>query len=347
MIKIDHFELGKGKTFLVAELSANHNQNFSLAVETIKAIKKSGADAVKLQTFTPDSLTINCKKKYFQIGGGTLWDGKTLYDLYKEAQMPLEWNEKLFKVAKEEGLICFSSPLDFDAVDLLESLNTPAYKIPSFEISDLELIKYAASKQKPIILSTGIAEKEDIELAIDACKSMGNYQIVLLKCTSSYPAPIEIANLKTILDYKTEFGVEVGFSDHTKGIVAPIVATTFGAALIEKHFILDKKNGGLDAEFSLTPDEFLEMANAVRDAEKLIGEVTYQLPEKIKQNRIFARSIFVVDDIKASDIITRENIRVIRPGYGMHPKYFLDILGKKALIDIEKGTPLSEDMIGL
>ncbi|MBN2669470.1 MAG: pseudaminic acid synthase [Bacteroidales bacterium] len=345
MITIDNFKIGSGKTFLVAELSANHNQDFQLAVDTIKAIKKSGADAVKLQTFTADSLTINCNKKHFQIGGGTLWDGKTLYDLYKEAQMPLEWNQKLFNVAKEEGLICFSSPLDFETVDLLESINTPAYKIPSFEITDLELIKHAASKQKPIILSTGIAEKDDIHLAIDACRKVGNNQIVLLKCTSSYPAPLEIANLKTISDYKNEFGVEVGFSDHTKGIVAPIVATTFGATMIEKHFILDKKNGGLDADFSLEPHEFLEMSKAVRDAEKLIGTINYNLPEKVKQNKVFARSIFVTNDIKSGETFSNKNIRVIRPGYGMHPKYLNAILGKKAKFDIERGTPLSNEMI--
>jgi len=336
---------GDNPCFIIAELSANHNGNLNVAIDTIRAAKKTGADAIKLQTYTPDTLTIDCDNEHFKIEGGTLWDGKTLYELYGEAYTPWEWHKQLFEVAEEEGLICFSSPFDFTAVDFLEGLNVPAYKIASFEIQDIPLIEYAASKGKPIIMSTGIAEEADIQLAVDACRRVGNDDIILLKCTSSYPAPLELANLNTIPDLKERFGVEVGFSDHTYGSLAPTVAATLGATVIEKHFILDKSIGGPDADFSLDVEEFKELVDKVRDTEKLLGKVSYEISEKVKNNRKFARSLFVVQDVKEGDIITEENVRSIRPGNGMHPKYYNEILGKKFNNDLKKGTPLKLDLI--
>ena len=334
---------GENPCFIIAELSANHNGNLDVAIATIRAAKRTGADAIKLQTYTPDTLTINCDNEHFRIEGGTLWDGKTLYELYAEAYTPWEWHEQLFKVAEEEGLICFSSPFDFTAVDFLEKLNVPAYKIASFEIQDIPLIAYTASKGKPIIMSTGIAEEEDIKLAVETCRKEGNNDIILLKCTSSYPAPLELANLNTIPDLKSRFNVEVGFSDHTYGSLAPTIATTLGAKVIEKHFILDKSIGGPDADFSLDVAEFTEMVTRIRDTEKLLGTVSYDLAEKVKKNRKFARSLFIVEDVKKGDKLTSENVRSIRPGYGLHPKFLNQILGSTFSKEIKKGTPLSQE----
>jgi len=345
MITIDNFEISdSGKTFIIAELSANHNQNKQIAIDTIIAAKKAGADAIKFQTYTPDTLTIDCDNEYFKIGHGTLWDGKTLYSLYQEAFTPWEWHQELFEVAKANDLVCFSSPFDKTAVDFLENLNVPAYKIASFEIQDIPLIKYAASKGKPIIISTGIATLEDIELAVATCKSVGNNDIILLKCTSSYPAPLDLANLKTMVDLKTRFNVKVGLSDHTMGNIAPIVATALGGKVIEKHFILDKSIGGPDAEFSLNPVEFAQMVQEVRMAESALGITTYELSEKVEKNRKFARSLFVVKDVKIGEKFTPENVRSIRPGYGLHPKYYEEVIGKIAKENIEKGNPLSFKM---
>lgn len=340
-MKIDNKEIGENHPcFIIAELSANHNGNLDVAIETIRAAKKAGADAIKLQTYTPNTLTINCDNDYFKIDGGTLWDGKTLFELYGEAYTPWEWHKRLFEVAKEVGLICFSSPFDKTAVDFLEELNVPAYKIASFEIQDIPLIEYTASKGKPIIMSTGIAKEEDIQLAVDTCRKVGNDDIILLKCTSSYPAPLELANLNTIPDLKNRFGVEVGFSDHTYGSLAPTVAITLGAKVLEKHFILDKEVGGPDADFSLDVAEFTEMVSKVRDTEKLLGIISYEISEKVKKNKKFARSLFVVEDVKEGDVLSEKNIRSIRPGYGLHPKYYNEILGSVFTKDIEKGTPL-------
>lgn len=336
---------GDNPCFIIAELSANHNGDLNIAIETIRAAKKTGADAIKLQTYTPDTLTIDCDNKHFKIDNGTLWDGKTLYELYAEAFTPWEWHKKLFEVAEEEELICFSSPFDFTAVDFLEELNVPAYKIASFEIQDIPLIEYAASKGKPIIMSTGIADEADIQLAVNACRRVGNNDIILLKCTSSYPAPLELANLKTIPDLKERFSVEVGFSDHTYGYLAPIVATTLGATVIEKHFILDKSIGGPDADFSLDVKSFTELVDKVRDTEKLLGKISYEISEKVQNNRKFAKSLFVCENIKKGDLITENNVRAIRPGYGLHPKHYYYILGKKAKQDIKRGTPLSFNLI--
>ncbi|MHA7829961.1 MAG: pseudaminic acid synthase [Flagellimonas sp.] len=345
-MKIDKFEINEtSPCFIIAELSANHNGDIEIAKKTIIAAKEAGANAIKLQTYTPDTLTIDCDNEYFQIHEGTLWDGKTLYELYGEAYTPWEWHEELFKLAKSEGMICFSSPFDKSAVDFLEELNVPAYKIASFEIQDIPLIEYAASKNKPMIMSTGIANLEDIQLAIDACHKMGNREIILLKCTSSYPAPLELANLKTIPDLKERFNVKVGFSDHTYGSLAPTVAVTLGARVIEKHFILDKSIGGPDADFSLDVNEFKDMVDKVRDTERLLGTVSYEISEKVKKNRKFARSLFLVSDVKAGERITENNVKSIRPGYGMHPKYLNKILGKTFSQDIERGTPLDFTMV--
>jgi pseudaminic acid synthase len=332
----------KDKVFIIAELSANHGQKLAIAIETVKAAKRAGADAIKLQTYTADTMTIDCNNKYFKdVLNGSIWEGYKLYDLYKEAYTPWKWHEELFRVAREEGLLCFSTPFDKTAVDFLEQFNPPAYKIASFEIQDIPLIEYAASKGRPMIISTGIAELEDIEVAVKTCKGVGNHNIILLKCTSSYPAPIEEANLVTIPDLKKRFGVEVGLSDHTLGIVAPVVAVTLGARVIEKHFILDKSIGGPDASFSLDEKEFTEMVNAVRQAEQAVGKVSYELTEKVKASRKFARSLFVVKDIKKGEKFTEENVRSIRPGYGLHPKYLKEVVGKVAKEDLEKGTPLN------
>lgn len=341
----DKFIGENSPTFIIAELSANHNGSIEVAKETIRAAKRVGADAIKLQTYTPDTMTIDCDNEHFQINEGTLWDGKTLHELYGEAYTPWEWHAELFQTAKEEGLICFSSPFDLTAVDFLEQFDVPAYKIASFEVQDIPLIEYAASKMKPIIISTGIATEEDVQLAVETCRKAGNNDIALLKCTSSYPAPLELANLRTIPNIKDRFNVEVGFSDHTYGSLAPAVAVTLGARIVEKHFILDKSIGGPDADFSLDEKEFAEMVNAVRDTEKLLGKVSYDLSEKVIKNRKFARSLFVTEDVKKGDIITKENIRCIRPGYGLHPKYYSQILDKTFTSDIHRGTPLTLDMI--
>lgn len=344
-IQIDNHLIDRNSsTFIIAELSANHRQDKKIAFETIKAAKEAGANAIKLQTYTADTITIDSDNDYFKIDSGTIWDGRTLYDLYKEAYTPWEWHKDLMDYAKELDIICFSSPFDYTAVDLLESLNVPAYKIASFEITDIPLIEYVASKKKPIIISTGIATMQEIEEAIAACKKAGNDHIVLLKCTSSYPAKIEDTNLLTMQNMKETFGVEIGLSDHTLGITVPIVAVTLGARVIEKHFILDKKIGGPDASFSLEPGEFKTMVDAVREAEKSLGNVDYQLTDKKIKNREFARSLFVVKNIKAGEVFTFEHVKSIRPGHGLAPKYIQDVLGRVARTDVERGTPVSWDL---
>ena len=345
-ITISNRKIGSTEsTFIIAELSANHLQNFDLAVDTIKAIKESGADAVKLQTYTPDTITIDSNNEYFQIKQDSMWDGKTLYQLYEEAYTPWEWQPKLKQIAEELGLICFSSPFDKASVDFLEEMNVPAYKVASFEITDIPLIEYIASKGKPVIISTGIATLADIEEAVNACKKMGNNQIALLKCTSAYPAPLEEVNLRTIPNMADTFNTIVGLSDHTLGISSSIASVALGVKIIEKHFILDRKLGGPDAAFSMEPDEFRSMVDAVRDVEKALGTVNYDLTEKTRKSREFSRSLFVVEDIKAGESLTEKNVRSIRPGFGLHPRYFNKIIGKKAINGINKGTPLNWDLI--
>jgi pseudaminic acid synthase len=322
--------------FIIAELSANHNGSIEVAIETIKAAKRAGADCIKLQTYTADTITIDSDKDDFLIKG-TIWEGKNLYQLYQDAYTPWEWHQELFAEAERQGLICFSSPFDKTSVDFLEKLDVPAYKIASFEITDIPLIEYVASKGKPVIISTGIATLEDIELALDACRRMGNNQIALLKCTSSYPAPIEEANMSMIKDFSERFGVIAGLSDHTMGSTVPVVATCFGAKIIEKHFILDRAIGGPDASFSMNEQEFTEMVKSVREAEKAVGIIDYNLTDKQRKGRDFCRSLYVVKDIKKGEVITEENVRSIRPGFGMHPKELENWLGKPCPKDFEIG----------
>jgi pseudaminic acid synthase len=340
-MKIGSFEISaQSGVFIIAELSANHNGSLEVAIDTIKAAKRSGADAIKLQTYTADTLTIDCDHDDFVLRSNSIWDGRTFYDLYQEAYTPWEWHEALFKASAEEGLICFSSPFDKTAVDFLENLLTPAYKIASFEITDIPLIEYVASKQKPVIISTGIATEEDISLALDACYRMGNRDIALLKCTSSYPAPIEEANLMMVKDLANRFDVISGLSDHTLGSTAPVVATVFGGKIIEKHFILDRSIGGPDSLFSMNEEEFAQMVKAVREAEKAIGQVDYRLTEKQAKGKDFSRSLYIVKDVKEGELLTEKNVRSIRPGFGLHPKHLSEVLNKKFNGNFKKGTRL-------
>ncbi|MCT7615116.1 pseudaminic acid synthase [Aliarcobacter butzleri] len=341
-MKIGKFDLQKDGTFIIAELSANHNGSLQTALDSIKAAKECGANAIKLQTYTADTLTLNSRNEDFMISGGTLWDGRNLYELYQEAYTPWEWHKELFDYARSLDIDIFSTPFDKTAVDFLETLNPSAYKIASFEITDYELLRYTASKQKPIIISTGIATIDEIQDVVNICKSVGNENIILLKCTSEYPAPLNEANLKTISNMKETFGVEVGFSDHTLGIVAPVVAVTLGAKVIEKHFIIDKSIGGADCGFSMDKKEFKQMVEAIRDAEKLIGVVDYSLNEKRKKQRRFARSLYISSDIKKGEVFTLENIKSVRPFYGLHPKYLNDILGKVAKKDYKFADRLEQ-----
>ena len=333
------------RVFIVAELSANHNGSKDVALKTIRAAKRAGADAVKFQTYTADTITLDCQNEDFKIKQGTLWDGRYLYDLYQEAYTPWEWHRELYDVAKAEGLICFSSPFDKSAVDFLESLGNPIYKIASFEITDVDLIAYAARKVKPMVISTGIATEEDIRLAVDTCRSAGNNDITLLKCTSSYPAPIEEANLCMIADLANRFKVKVGLSDHTLGSIAGITAVSLGACMIEKHFILDRSIGGPDAFFSMNELEFSQMVKDIRTVESAIGQVNYEPTDKMKAGRAFSRSLYVAENMKKGEVITEINVRSVRPGYGLHPKYLPEILGKKVNRDIEKGTRFTLDYI--
>lgn len=332
------------KTFIVAELSANHGHKLEVALESVRAAKEAGADAVKIQTYTADTITLNCDADDFKVKG-TLWDGRTLYDLYQEAYTPWEWHQAIFDEAKNCGLICFSTPFDKTAVDFLEDLGNPICKIASFEITDIPLIEYAAKKGKPMVISTGIAMPEDIELAVKTCEEAGNDDITLLKCTSSYPAPIEDANLITMVDMKERYGVKVGLSDHTMGYDVAVAAVALGATLVEKHFILDRSIGGPDAAFSMEISEFAAMVKSIRNVEKAIGQVVYPTdPSKIK-GREFCRSLYVAEDIKAGEVITEKNVRSVRPGYGLHPKHLVDIIGKKFIKNASKGTRFELNLI--
>lgn len=328
------------KTFIIAELSANHNGSKRLATDSIKAAKQTGADAIKIQTYTADTLTLNCNLPDFVCSSG-LWEGETLYQLYQKAYTPWEWHEEIFKVAREEGLVCFSTPFDKTAVDLLENLNNPIYKIASFEITDIPLIKYIASKHKPIILSTGIATEKDIELALTTIRSEGNDDITLLKCTSAYPAPIEAANLLTIPDMKQRFGVKVGLSDHTIGDIVPITAVALGAEVVEKHFIIDRSIGGPDSAFSMEADEFKLMVENIRKTEAAMGSVDYPTETSTIKGREYARSLYVAQPLKKGDTITEENVRSVRPGFGLHPKHLSEIIGRKVNCNMNVGDRMS------
>ncbi len=332
------------KTFIIAELSANHNGSKKVALDSIRAAKVAGADAIKIQTYTADTLTLNCDKPDFRLGKG-LWEGETFYTLYQKAYTPWEWHEEIFRVAKDEGLICFSTPFDKTAVDLLEGLDNPIYKIASFEITDIPLIQYIASKHKPVILSIGIAMEEDIQLALDTLRSGGCTDITLLKCTSAYPAPIEDANLLTIPDMKQRFGCKVGLSDHTEGYTVPMAAVALGAEVVEKHFIIDRSIGGPDSAFSMEADEFKLMVENIRKVEAALGDVSYPTdPSKIK-GREFCRSLYVAKDIKAGEVITEENVRSVRPGYGLHPKFLSELLGRKVKCDLKIGDRMSWEVV--
>lgn len=346
VIDIDGIKIGEGKrTFIIAEMSANHMQDYDRAVEIIKKAKWAGADAIKLQTYTPDTITINCDNEYFQIKQGTIWDGTTLHKLYQTAYMPWEWQRKLKQIAEEEGLVFFSSPFDFTSVDFLEEINVPAYKVASFEINDIPFIEYIASKGKPILISTGIAKLGDIQEAVKACERMGNEQVAILKCTSAYPAAVDEINLNTIPNIKETFSTIVGLSDHTLGTAVSVGAVAIGASIIEKHMTLRRNDGGADSKFSMEPEEFKEMVDNIRIVEKALGTISYDLNEKQSKSREHSRSAFIVQDIKAGEIFTEKNIRSIRPGFGIETKYIKDILGRTASGNISKGTPMSWDLI--
>lgn len=332
------------QTFIIAELSANHNGSKQVALDSIRAAKKAGADAIKIQTYTADTLTLRSDAPDFRLGKG-LWEGETLYSLYQKAYTPWEWHEEIFRVAREEGLVCFSTPFDKTAVDLLEDLNNPIYKIASFEITDIPLIKYIASQHKPIFLSTGIAMEEDIQLALDTIRGEGCNDITLLKCTSAYPASIEDADLLTVPDMKQRFGVKVGLSDHTEGSTVPMVAVALGAEVVEKHFIIDRSIGGPDAAFSMEKDEFAALVRSIRNVEKALGEVKYPTdPSKIK-GREFSRSLYVAEEVKAGDVVAEKNVRSVRPGFGLHPKYLPEVLGKKFVKDYQMGDRFDLGMV--
>lgn len=334
--------LPTNRTFIIAELSANHNNDYDLAIKTIEAMAKAGADAVKLQTYKAKSLTLDVENEYFVTNPNGLWKDYTPWKLFEEASMPYEWQPKLKKYAESLGLICFSSPFDFEGVDFLEEMECPIYKVASPEITDIPLIKYMAQKGKPMIISTGMASISDIALALETCYSVNNHNVSLLKCTSEYPAPIEKANLLTIPNMRDTFGVPVGLSDHTFGSTVPVVAITLGATIIEKHFVLDRSKGGPDSAFSMEPQEFAEMVKAVREAEKALGTINYAITEQTKGRR---RSLFIVKDIKKGEKFTSDNIRSIRPGAGLAPIHYSEVLGRIANRNLSKGEPLSWDML--
>lgn len=345
-IRIGNKFVGEGcPTFIIAEMSGNHLMSYDRAVKIIEAAHMAGADAIKLQTYTADTITIDCDKEYFQIKQGTIWDGTTFYSLYKEAFTPWEWQPKLIEEAAKRGMLCFSSPFDFSAVDFMQSLNMPAYKIASFEINDIPLIRKAAETGKPIIISTGIAYEEDIALALEACHKAGNDKIILLKCTTSYPAAYEDMNLRVIPDMIKQFGKITGLSDHSAGSTAPITAVALGAKVIEKHLTLSRTDGGPDAAFSMEPEEFRRMVCDIRNTEKALGTASYELSEKQLNSRKHSRSLFITNDIKKGETFTKENLRSIRPGYGLHTRFYDSIIGSKAAVDIERGEPLNWDMI--
>ena len=335
--------LMRNRTFIVAELSANHNQDFELAVKSIEAISKTGVDAVKLQTFKPDSFTMDVNNGYFGPRKNGLWKGMRPIELYTRGAMPYDWQPRLMKIANDLGLVCFSSPFDYEAVDFMEEMGMPIYKVASLEITDTILIRYIARKQKPVMISTGAASAEDIELALKICRDEGNDRITLLKCTSEYPAPIEKANLLTLPDMRQRFGVEVGVSDHSMTNTIPLVSVALGATVVEKHFILDRSLGGIDSAFSLNPAEFSRLVEEIREVEKALGEVSYELKE---EDRLRRRSLFISKDIKAGEILTTDHVKSVRPGYGLHPKYLPEILGKKVNKNLKRGMRINmEDIL--
>jgi pseudaminic acid synthase len=345
-IRIGARSIGAGHpVYVIAELSANHNQNFDKAIRIIEAARDAGADAVKLQTYTADTITIRSNKEQFRIGGGTLWDGRSLYELYGEAYTPWDWQPRLKKAANDLGMDLFSSPFDATAVDFLEEMKVPAYKLASLELVDLPLIEKMASTGKPLIMSTGMATIEEIEEAVRTARHAGATQLALLKCTSAYPAPPEEMNLRTIPELTRRFNVPVGLSDHTTGITAPVAAIALGACIVEKHLTLSRSDPGPDSAFSLEPQEFKAMVDAVRIGEKALGEIHFGVSAKEASVLVFRRSLFVVQDMKRGEAFTAKNVRSIRPGHGLHTRHLAEVLGQKAARDIERGTPLSWDLV--
>jgi pseudaminic acid synthase len=345
-ITINGCEYGAGRPcYIVAEMSANHGQKFDQAVALVRAAGAAGANAIKLQTYTPDTLTIRCDNEYFLIRGGTPWDGRTLYDLYGEAYTPWNWHPKLKAVADEAGLDFFSTPFDATAVDFLESLQVPTHKVASFELVDLPLLRKIASTGKPVIMSTGMGTLKEIEEAVRTLRDAGGQQLALLKCTSAYPAPPQEMNLRTIPDLARRFDVPVGLSDHTLGIAVPVAAVALGACIIEKHLTLSRSAPGPDSAFSLEPHEFKEMVEAIRTVERALGRVNYEPSEKERASRTFRRSLFVVLDMKAGEVFTEQNVRSIRPANGLHPRHWDEVLGCTAACDITRGTPLDWKLV--
>jgi pseudaminic acid synthase len=339
-------EIGKGsRIYIVAELSGNHNQEFGRAVRIIEAATEAGADAVKLQTYTADTITLRSDKEYFRISGGTAWDGRTLHELYREAYTPWEWQPKLKRIADELGMHLFSSAFDESAVDFLEQMNVPAHKLASFELVDLGLIQKMARTGKPLIMSTGMASEEEIHEAVEAARAAGARQIALLKCTSAYPAPPEETNLLAIPELARRFDCPAGLSDHTLGIAVPVAAVALGACIIEKHLCLSRADGGPDSAFSLEPQEFKAMVDAVRTAEKALGSPQFSPGKREASSLKFRRSLFVVEDVRRGEVFTQQNVRSIRPADGLHPRHLSEVLGSRATCDIERGTPLSWELV--
>ena len=346
-IKLENKFIGPNKKpFIIAEMSGNHNQSLERALEIVRAVAETGADALKLQTYTADTMTLDHEGSDFKISdSNSLWKGKSLYELYYEAHTPWDWHKPIFELGRSLGLIVFSSPFDSTSVDFLETLNVPCYKIASFEITDLSLIEYVASKKKPMIMSTGMATNNEIRDAVNAATSNGCSELILLKCTSAYPATAEDANLNTIVDIKKNFKCNVGLSDHTKGIGVAVASIVLGASVIEKHFTLDRNDGGVDSEFSMEPDEMKQLVDETQKAWSSLGDVSYG-PTKSEENSLrFRRSLYIVKDLQTGDILSEQNIKSIRPGYGIAPKYLKDIIGKKVTKNIKKGTAFNWKLI--
>lgn len=345
-IKINNKKIGAGyPTYIIAEMSANHSQNLEKAIKIIEAARNAGADAVKIQTYTPDTITIDCSNEYFQIKG-TIWEGKNLYKLYQEALTPWEWHPKLKDICDRLGMDFFSAPFDATAVDFLERMEVPAYKVASFELVDIPLLKRIAQTGKPVIMSTGMATLAEIDEAIQTIRASGNNDIALLKCTSAYPAPPEEMNLKTISNLSRAFNLCVGLSDHTLGSAVAVASVALGACIIEKHLTLSRHDAGPDSAFSTEPAEFKTLIDDIRIVEKALGEISYEITDKQKENRVFRRSLFAVKDIGKGESFSNENVRSIRPGHGMHTRYLENIMDRKANRDIKRGTPLNWDMVG-
>jgi len=345
-IEINHRRIGLSESvYIVAEMSANHNQDFEQAVRILKAAKEAGADALKIQTYTADTMTISCDNDYFRIGEGTIWEGKNLYGLYEEAFTPWEWQPRLAEIARDIDMDLFSTPFDYTAVEFLESFDMLAYKIASFEVVDLPLLRCVAATGKPVIMSTGMSTLAEIDEAVRTLRSSGNEQLVLLKCTSAYPARPEEMNLRTIPHLSESFGVPVGLSDHTLSVEVPVAAVALGACVVEKHFTLSRSIAGPDSAFSLEPEEFAEMVRAVRSTQGALGTVQYEVGQKEEHSRSFRRSLFVVEDMEVGDKFTAENVRTIRPAHGLHPRFLPDIIGKRSSRAIDRGTPVDWSLV--